>query len=379
MEQTAANGARQTTSGDRIEAHFVTTATSEKAGDKARPQSANEMGAVQIETATVDGHVALTNTSQARPGAPSESSLMATAGHAVYQGPGEWLHLTINPRMENDTMQISADRIDVSQASGDALAHGNVKATWVQDAPQTLSSSKGKAAPQGVGNGADGPAHAIAAEAVFNRATGEATFRGQARLWQQANSISAPVIVLDHTRQTLIAHADTATEPVKTVLVSTEATGKKDKNSTPSVIRMKGGDFRYSDAERKATMRAGAVGSVTAETGTATSVSSQVDLVLLPAGNHAGKDGASAQVDRMIAHGHVVLTSAGRRGTGEQLVYTGATGEYLLTGTGSVPPRMSDPQRGTVTGEALIFHSGDQSIVVEGGAGKTTTETTAPR
>jgi lipopolysaccharide export system protein LptA len=74
-----------------------------------------------------------------------------------------------------------------------------------------------------------------------------------------------------------------------------------------------------------------------------------------------------------------VLTSAGRRGTGEQLVYTGATGEYLLTGTGSVPPRMSDPQRGTVTGEALIFHSGDQSIVVEGGAGKTTTETTAPR
>ena len=50
------------------------------------------------------------------------------------------------------------------------------------------------------------PAHVIAAEAQLRQATGEATFRGQARLWQGANSISAPVIVLERTRQTLVAH-----------------------------------------------------------------------------------------------------------------------------------------------------------------------------
>jgi lipopolysaccharide export system protein LptA len=124
-------------------------------------------------------------------------------------------------------------------------------------------------------------------------------------------------------------------------------------------------------------MNAGAMGTVVAETGTATSVSNVAELFLLPPGNHAGKDGGHAQVDRLIARGHVILTSEGRRGTGEQLVYTSETGEYVLTGTAAVPPRMTDPARGNVTGEALIFHSRDDSVSVEGG--KTRTETTAPR
>jgi len=101
--------------------------------------------------------------------------------------------------------------------------------------------------------------------------------------------------------------------------------------------------------------------------------------VLLPVGNHAGKEGGEAQVDQMTARGRVVVSSAGRRGTGEQLVYTGESGEYVLTGTAAVLPRMTDPARGIVTGEALIFNSRDDSVSIEGGARKTTTETTAPR
>ena len=84
-------------------------------------------------------------------------------------------------------------------------------------------------------------------------------------------------------------------------------------------------------------------------------------------------------MDRMTARGDVKLNSEGRHGTGEQLVYTGETGEYVLTGTATTPPRMSDPARGTVTGEALIFDSRDDSVSVEGGGRKTTTETTAPK
>jgi lipopolysaccharide export system protein LptA len=155
--------------------------------------------------------------------------------------------------------------------------------------------------------------------------------------------------------------------------------GEAGRPASPSVIRVHGGDLKYSEAERKAVMRGGALGTVVAETGTAQSVSNEVELTLLPPGNHAGKDGGSAQVDRMTARGHVTLTSAGRRGTGEQLVYTGETGEYVLTGTAAAPPRMTDPGRGTVTGEALIFHSSDDSVSVEGGGRKTTTETTAPK
>jgi hypothetical protein len=40
---------------------------------------------------------------------------------------------------------------------------------------------------------------------------------------------------------------------------------------------------------------------------------------------------------------------------------------------------MTDPARGTVSGEALIFHKRDDSVSIEGGGSKTTTQTTAPK
>jgi lipopolysaccharide export system protein LptA len=231
--------------------------------------------------------------------------------------------------------------------------------------------------------GGEGPAHVVSAEAQLHQATGEATFRGQARLWQQANSVSAPVIVMDRNRHTLVARGASPADPVRAVLLSAAgpASGRDaaGKPSQPSVIRVRGGDLKYSDAERKALMHGGVAGNVVAETETATTASNEVELFLLPQGNHAGKDGGQAQVDRMTARGRVVITSEGRRGTGEQLVYTSETGEYVLTGTAAAPPRIADPARGTVTGEALIFQGRDDSVRVEGGGGKTTTVTSVPR
>jgi lipopolysaccharide export system protein LptA len=219
----------------------------------------------------------------------------------------------------------------------------------------------------------------VSAEAELHQAISEATFRGHASLWQQGNSVAAPVIILDRDRHTLVAHTTDASEPVKTVLVSaTGAAQGKDatKAKQPSVIRVRGGDLKYSDVERKAVMHSGILGTVVAETGTATASSDEVEVILLPAGKASQ---GQTQVDHMTAHGHVVLTSEGRRGTGEQLVYTGATGEYVLTGTASTPPKMYDPARGSVTGEALIFHSGDDRVTAVGGGQKTMTQTTAPK
>jgi lipopolysaccharide export system protein LptA len=118
------------------------------------------------------------------------------------------------------------------------------------------------------------------------------------------------------------------------------------------------------------------MGTVVAETGTATSVSNQVDLYLVPAGKGVAKEAGQGQVDHMKASGHVVLTSQGRQGTGEQLTYASATGEYVLTGTASTPPRITDAVRGNATGEALIFNSRDDSVSIEGGGSETRTETT---
>jgi lipopolysaccharide export system protein LptA len=375
VAQTSQTGTRQTTSGDRLEAHFEVPVKGARPGAKQ-----GTGGATEIQSATVDGHVTLTDEPAAKPGAQAASPLKATAGRAVYEGAGEWLHLTLGPRVEDGGLQLTADKIDVSQASGDAFAHGNVKASWSSSGGNR---EQGKPGQDGLVLGGQGPAHAISAEAQLHQATGEATFRGHARLWQQANSISAPVIVLDRMRQTLVARTADAGEPVKAVILSAAGPGPAKeaggKTQEPSVIRVSGGDLKYSDAERKAVMHGSAAGTVTAETGAATVNSNELELLLLPPGNHAGRDGGAAQVDRMAAKGRVVIVSQGRRGTGEQLVYTSQTGEYVLTGTASLRPRMSDPARGTVSGEALIFNSRNDSVSIEGGGRKTTTETTAPK
>jgi lipopolysaccharide export system protein LptA len=365
IEETTAAGTRQTTTGDRLEANLAASGPS-----SAKHAAGNE---AQIQSATVEGHVVLTQQPALRPGAPPPALLRATAGRADYASAGEWLHLTLNPRVEDGAVQLTADKVDVSRASGDLLAHGNVKTSW------TSAGSKGGARPSGgMTLGGQGPAHVVAAEAQLHQPAGEATFRGQARLWQQANSISAPVIVLDQARHTLSATSRNAAEPVRVVLVGAEGT-PAGKSNQPAVIRVRGGDFKYSDLERKAVMRGGALGTVVTETATAASVSNVVEVTLLAAGSNAGKDGGQAQVDRVTARGRVALTSGGRHGSGEQLVYTSATGEYVLTGTAAVPPRMTDPVRGTVSGESLIFHGRDDSVTIEGGGRKTTAWTTAPK
>jgi lipopolysaccharide export system protein LptA len=435
VEETTTSGVRQTSTGDRLEAKFKNgpdtngpdkSATAKNgqggAGQTGPGQAvAGQSGATQIESAVLDGHVVMVQ-EPAKNQPQGASERRAMAARAEYEGTGEWLHLTGSPHIVDGTLDVTADKMDVSRQTGDAFGHGHVKATSLSGAQAGSAQAGGAGKSAGsptlaaktetprrwgtqtsgsgsMGLGGQTPTHAIAAEAHLqqtpsaagNAGTSVVTFSGHARLWQDANSVSGPTIVLDRERQTLVARSGDANEPVVVVLLS--ATGKGTgqsagpsagksagtKSGGPSVIQVTGGDFKYSDAERKAVMKGGGLGQVTAETGTASSTSNEVELVLLPPGNHAGKDGGAAQVDRITARGHVVVTSEGRRGNGEQLVYTSQSGEYVLTGTVATPPWMTDPARGKVTGEALIFNNSDDSVSVEGGGRKTATETTAPK
>jgi lipopolysaccharide export system protein LptA len=404
LEDTAATGSLQTATGDELGAQFAPAGARGTNAGRTNVRGSNasgpSAGAVNngIQSAVLTGHVVLTQTPA--PGARYTAPIEAWAGKAVYEDAGEQLHLTLSPRIVSGQSQLTADRIDIARASGQAFAHGNVKATYVDADPQAASTANAGGAPLG----GRGPTHIIASEAEMDQSTGSAAFRGHARLWQQANSISGPVIVLDHQRQRLTAETASAADPVIAVLLSAgnpaagntasanANAGAGGKQAAPAVIRVRGGDFAYSDAEHKAVMRAGAVGKVLAETGTATSTSNRVELLLMPGASRSGAGSAQAgsaqggpaehgpaQVDQMKATGRVVLTSQGRTGTGEQLVYTGATGDYVLTGSAAAPPRMTDPQRGSATGEALIFHSRDDSVSIEGGTRETRTDTNAPK
>lgn len=372
LEQTAAaaggSPAQQTTAGDRIDARFAEAGEGRQAGSQ------------QIQSAVIDGNVVMTDQEPAKPGEAAPAPIRATAGHAVYEGAGQWLHLTVSPWIEEGGLELTADKVDVSQAGGAAFAHGNVKATWMDSGKGGAGQAGGQGA---MGLGGDGPAHVIAAEAEMHGATDEATFRGKARLWQGANSVSAPVIVLNRKRQTLAAHGNGAAQPVNLVLLTVGGPGGKQANprrqAGQQVVTVRAGNFKYSAAERRAVLEADGSGNVVAESESATVNAREAQLTLLPPGNHAGTDGRAGQVDRMTARGHVVIVSSDRRGTGETLVYTSDTGKYVLTGTADAPPSLTDPVHGTVTGNALIFNTRDDSVSIEGRGQKTSTETVAPK
>jgi len=361
-------GVQQSTSGDTVIAHLGQV-------QAINGKNSSQSG-LQISSATVDGHVVLTQQPAAKKGV-AQAAVKATAGHADYGEGGSWLHLTGNPRVSDGGLELAGDKLDVSQETGDAMARGNVKGTWNGDAERANSSGST------AGFGAQGPVHVVAEEAELKRSSGAATFKGSVRLWQEGNSIAAPVIVLDRTKQTLTAQTSSAKTPVRVVLVSAMAVipgeQTKPKQTESSVITVSGGDLKYSGAERKAVMKAGATGSVVANTADAKTTSKEVELVLLPAGNRARNGGATGQVDRMTSRGHVEVSSAGRRGIGEQLVYSNDTGDFVLTGTAVAPPQLIDPAHGTVTGQALIFNSRNDSVRVDGEGLKTMTTTKAPK
>jgi lipopolysaccharide export system protein LptA len=430
FDERNAAGVHQATSSDVLDVRFVPAPAGKPPAKTAPVQGKGTDAASQIASVVEVGHVVLVQdppaqsaqtkaASAAKSGAPvAPSGVRATANRADYDGATEVLHLTGSPRVHDGAMDMTATAIDFARASGDAFAHGDVRASWMgqtagvgSSAPVASLLGGGSAA---TSSGGSVPIHAIAGEAELRQATQEVVFRGAGkaglpRLWQAVNSVSAPVITLNRAKETLVAVANGAAEPVRTVLVSNggltpgnaandSGGNKAAKPSAPSVIRVKSGDLHYSEAERVALFHSGAVGEVTAETtdagGTSTMTSDQAEVTLFPAGTHAAAkparaDGGglgakavpaanasqNASIDRLTALGHVVIDWPGRRGTGEKLVYRSDDGDYTLTGTAGAPPRVTDEVRGTVTGNALILHSGDDRVTVEGDGGKTVTET----
>ncbi len=82
-------------------------------------------------------------------------------------------------------------------------------------------------------------------------------------------------------------------------------------------------------------------------------------------------------MDHIVATTHVLVQQQERRAEGEKLVYTAASGSYVMTG-GS--PMLSDPVNGTVRGDSLTFYSHDDRVVVEGnGSSRAVTHTHVSR
>ena len=501
FDQHTPDGAHQTSSSDQLDVRFLPVSphaprsgqeTHARRDGEAVTSAVSSVDTAEIAAIVQVGNVVITQDppskskkegGAAAPSQPAESgsapqtSIRATGARADYDGASQILHLTGSPRVRDGELDLTANQIDFAKASGDAVALGSVKASWSGSA--SVAAGMGGAGRPGLptapdlplpgasllsgssGPGASrGPVHAVAGSAELKQASQEVIFRqatpqngslaltsisgvaqgqDEPRLWQGTNSVSAPLIVLNRQKQTLIAQSSDPGNPVRTVLVSNgsalndrrasapqsrpDSTSSSTSSSTsgstpdsvtnpisgesrsrarqkgPSTIRVRSGDLRYSEGERVAFFHSGSLGTVVAETsssgGNAKIVSEEAEVKLLAAGIHpapraavtessAGESAAivarpqaanSGAIEQFVARGKVIVDWPDRRGTGDKLVYLAEDGTFTLTGTGSAPPRITDDLRGNVTGSALVFHTGDDRVTVEGDGAKTVTET----
>lgn len=370
LRRMTAAGVASTSSGDSLDARFRPGGTAKQAHD-------------EIASAVVQGHVVLTRQGvrKGNEGAPPGEA-RATAERAVYDATLGTTTLTGNVQVADAGSMLWADRVVADQATGNAVADGSVKVSYLQAA--------GVGADAKASGAGEEPVHVLAARAELKHDSGVTTFYGgagrPARLWEEASQVEAPVIQFDQKKKSLLARGDEpgAGAVVHAVLTSsTKPEGGKDGARRMSVLRVASRALSYSDVSREAVFSGGVrVMSVDGKMD-----GQQVVVYLQPAsvegvglkgaGKTHEKTVASVQngfmggsVERMVASGHVVIGQPGRRATGEQVVYTASDGMFVLTGTASAPPQVVDEERGTVTGTVLRFHAGDDSVVVSNG-GKT--------
>jgi len=378
----APDGASDTSTGDVLHATFQTMA--EAGGAKSKTRHGESTQHVQaklnesaaIETAIQQGRVTFaaqparyTRTSDGTPQQP----LYAEADTGSFSAADQTLRLTgsaAHPsRVHNSTLALTATEIDYGRNSGDAQARGDVRSTYLQNASQAAPKNEIKARST-AGLGGSGAVHIVAPSALMSRNTNIILFTGTlgqpARMWQGANSVAAPVLELGRGQSSLTAHGlEDAHDEVHAAFGTKVALSP----------RVTADTLFYSDSTRSADFR----GNVVAEQPNGTVHADDAQMFLTePSG------GESSQLDRMVATGHVSLQQPGRKGTGEKLVYTAADGNYVLTGSASVPPRAADVQKGTTSGAALLFRSGDDSVEVQshdtdGNSRRTVTDTRSPK
>ncbi len=129
----------------------------------------------------------------------------------------------------------------------------------------------------------------------------------------------------------------------------------------------------YDDVQHQAVFTgkvrlSGALGEISADRGTATLRAAKTKPSAVETGASAGPE-LGGSLERMVMLGDVQMSQVGRTGVGQQLTYTAATDNFVLTGTPGKPPRVMGEGGSLVTGATLLFRNTDSTIVVAGTEG----------
>src|SRR5580704_8350416 len=276
-----------------------------------------------------------------------DGTLKAWAQRGEYTAADQMLVLSESPRVVDNGMTTTAQTIRMNRTTGDAIAEGNVKSTY----------SDLKAQPEGGMLASSDPIHVTSRSMTAHRSPAVAVYTGDARLWQNANIVEAPTLQFDRDHRSLVAQAggQGSTQPVSTVLVQIDKSGK----ATP--VHITSAHLNYADAERKILLDGG----VTAKGPDTTLTAQQMTVFLRSRSESQASVGPATpgQVDRIVAEGKVMIAQPTRRATGERLVYTAVEDKFVLTGG---TPSIFDAERGKITGDSLTFYRHDDRVLVEG-------------
>jgi LPS export ABC transporter protein LptC len=258
------------------------------------------------------------------------------------------------PHVVNDRLTVDAARIDVVLAGPDLRAMGDVRSVLRPDtksspAPAARPGAERRARPaQSVQRvpsmfRQDAPVNVIAETLVYDAASRQATYAGDAQLWQDETSVKGATIVLNEQTGNL-----TATGGVTTVTVREDPSGSRGRTIATAA------DFAYDESGRRATY-----------TGKAHMNSPDGDLtaarieLYFPDAEGAAVD----ELERAEAYEDVTLRDRNRTATGGRLTYTTADQRYVVTGT---PVRVLDECRRETVGRRLTYIRSSETLIIDG-------------
>jgi lipopolysaccharide export system protein LptA len=271
------------------------------------------------------------------------------------------LTLTGDVHWRSDTGQIAAPTLSVNQRTQDAHAEGGVQATLQNEPTSPVT-------------------HILSASADLHHASQLSEFRGTdaqpAKMWQDASQVQAATLLFDGAKHTFTARPATAGTAIHAVLVGTPAAPKPGaKARAAAVIRVASPKMDYNDLQHESTFAGGVTidGSMGEVKGERAAVflspaeKASAEQVKAPAVKAAAAPTPfSGSLDRVVVLGDVRLDQPGRKANGDELLYTAASGNYVLTGTPAKPPVVVDAQQGSITGTTLLFGDAGSTIVVSG-------------
>ncbi|HEX5703036.1 MAG TPA: LPS export ABC transporter periplasmic protein LptC [Pyrinomonadaceae bacterium] len=257
-----------------------------------------------------------------------------TADAAVYTAADETIRLRGGePTVWDSRARTQAVEIDSNNSTRVSYCRGKVQTTYYSQ-----EQTNGAAPFRKVKS----PVYLLADRAEITHDSGNATYTGNGRMWQDDNFVRGDVINLYREQKQMDArgHVQTALYQAKQKTGSTI-------NVVPVFVTSE--YMRYSDAERVVHYET----NVDIKQGTDRMTAGVADVYLQKEVN---------ELERVIAQRNVVLIQPGKRGTGDWCQYTAVDEVAVLKGK---PAHVEDAEQGSTDGNRLTMYRRENRVVVD--------------